>query len=151
VKKLETVTPPTKFREWYERNKKKLSRQRRRRYRADPAYRRKQLRSTKLWRERTKDERRKNRPPKTLFTVGEAAARIECYPRTIQNLERSGLLPVMTDGIKHRKYTASQIALMGLLVAFRQLKHYKTKGYAATVRRLAAMIKRKWGNSGNKK
>jgi hypothetical protein len=147
----QTATAKTKFQIWYERNQKKLSRKRRKRYRTDKAYRKKQLKSTKLWRERTREQRRKNRPPKTRFTVGEAAAKIGCYPRTIQNLERSGLLPVMTDGVKHRSYTVAQIELMGKLIDFRQKAHYKTKGYAATVRRLAAMIQRKWGNSGHKK
>lgn len=141
----QTAEVKTKFRLWYDRNKTKLSRQRRRRYRTESAYRKKQLKSTKQWRERTKEQRRKARPPRTLFTVGEAAARIGCYPRTIQNLERSGLIPVMTDGIKHRKYTSAQIDLMAGLVKFRQKTHYKMRGYRAKVKRLAAMIHRQWG------
>lgn len=141
----QTNTPKTKFQIWYERNQKKLNRKRRQRYRTDKAYRKKQLRSTKVWRERTKDARRKARPPRTHFTVGEAAEKLGCYARTIQNLERKGLLPVMTDGTSHRKYSDIQIGLMAELVAFRQKTHYKTKGYRARVKRLAEKIKRKWG------
>lgn len=146
VEQQQSENQKTKFQQWYERSKAKLNRKRRARYRKDKAYRKKQLRSTKEWRERTKHIRRKARPPKTHFTIGEVAERIGCYPKTIQNLERAGLLPVMTDGARHRKYTEAQIELIRELVVFRQNTHYKEKGYRAKVRRLVEKIKRKWGH-----
>ena len=142
----QTEAGKTKFQQWYERNQAKLNKKRRARYHKDKAYRKKQLLSTKRWRERTRKERAKMRPPKTHFTIGEVAERIGCYPKTLQNLERAGLLPVMTDGTSHRKYTEAQIELIRELVEFRQNTHYKEKGYRTKVRRLVDKIKRKWGH-----
>ena len=151
---MEQAQVKSKFQLWYERNDKKLNRKRRKRYRSDVPYREKQLKTTKRWRERTREARAKAKPPRTHFTIGEAAERIGCYTKTIQNLERAGMLPSMTDGTRHRKYTAAQIELMKALVMYRKETHYKTKGYDRTIKSLVAVIKKKWrkvGQSGDKR
>lgn len=134
----------SKFVNWYGKNKDRLNKKRRDRYRKDQKYRNRQLANTKRWRKKNGLQRKAPSAPKTHFTIGEAAAMVPCDIQTIRLLERKGLLPVTTDGKKHRTYTKKQIALMARLIKFRQDNHYKTPGYRPRVQKLAQQVAAGW-------
>jgi hypothetical protein len=134
------------FREWYERNKDKLNRRRRLRYRTDAEYRAKQLASTRRWRaEHAKKRARQPAPKKTLFSIGEAAAKLGCEQKTIRLLEKAKLIPGTSDGVHHRRYTAKQIKLIGRIIAFRKSVHYRDPKYQPRLKELSAHAFAEWG------
>jgi hypothetical protein len=141
------MTNPKKFAEWYKKNAKALNARRRKRYDADPEYRKRQLVSTRKWRVQRKRWLKEHPPkpkPKTRFTISEAAEQIGCDIQTIRLLERKGLLPSATDGHKHRMYTKKQISLMRPLIRYRCEYHYRVPGYDKVVKTLSKKIFKGW-------
>ncbi len=135
------------FKDWYARNRDKLNRRRRKRYRTDEDYREKQLGSTKRWRKKSAKAKAKLPvPPKTVFTIGEVAEKLNCEQKTIRTLEKANLIPSTSDGVHHRRFNKRQIALIGKVVAFRKRVHYRDPDYRPGLKSLSAAVHSQWGN-----
>lgn len=126
------------FQQWYQKNKKKLSKRRKQKYQSDPEYRDRQLQASKDWRSRNPDyrNRKKDDQPKR-FTIGEAATQIGSCPQTIRALEAKGMIPKANKGIGHRMYSEAQVALMHDLILYLQTVHYRNRSKP----KLAALVK----------
>lgn len=138
--------PQSRFKDWISKpgNREQLNKRRRERFKKDPAYRKRVLKSSKRW--RVKDaQRKKKKPTKIKFTIGEAATKLSCDQKTIRNLERLDLIPSSADGRTHRRYTKQQIALMSTLIAYRKRVHYRDPKYQPHLEKLSSEAHAQWG------
>lgn len=99
---------PTRFQVWYEENKTKISRKRRKRYKADPKYRERVLEYTRSYRE----AKRKTAKPRPGYSVTEAAVLIGRTAQTIRDWEKRKLIPRVRDERGYRRYTKQQVSLL---------------------------------------
>lgn len=133
------------FKDWYVKNRERLNKKRRKRYKTDAVYRRKQLKNTSHWRKKRAVEKSKEPVrPKTLFTIGEVAREIDCEDKTIRNLEKAGLIPVSSDGVHHRRFNKRQITLIQRIVDFRKSVHYKHPKYEPRLNVLKERAHARW-------
>lgn len=140
----------SKFSDWYAipKNRKKLNTRRLNRYHNDPIYRNRVLEATRDWRKRHRKKlKHQEKKPKVLFTIGEVAKIIKVEQKTIRTLEKQGLIPKATDRGSHRRYTQTQIALIGALVSHRKKVHYKDPKYQPKLDKLSAAAHAKWGSN----
>jgi len=102
---------PSRFQLWYQKNRKKLSKRRRERYKADPGYREQVLEHTRVYRTKA----RKKAKPRPGFSVTEAAVRIGRTAQTIREWEKRKLIPKTRDDRGYRRYTSQQVGLLRVL------------------------------------
>ena len=136
TKAVSTTRKPTRFQVWYEENKRTISRNRRKRYKTDSAYRERVLNHTRVYRKAIS----KTHKPRPGFSVTEAAIRIGRTAQTIREWEKHKLIPKTRDDRGYRRYTSSQIALLKTLgkalddFRYRRVTKDKVKAVKAAVR-----------------
>lgn len=126
------VTPPRKrYREWYAKNKDRVSKRKAARYQNDPEYREKIKERARAWRRKEREKRKSEtkvplseKPPvphrveiggtvqrAPMFTIGKAAHYLGLSTQTLRKWEAGGVLPPVdwrTAG-GHRLYTGPQL------------------------------------------
>lgn len=116
------------YNKWYKKNKGKLSKERKRKYRTDGEYYKKRMVETKEYRVK------KQKLPKTegkksltrtykgkvyvVHTIGQAAKALGVETTVIRKWETAGHIPASMFGGTHRVYTENQIDLMRMLLSY---------------------------------
>lgn len=122
------------YKEWYAKNKDRLSQQRKVRYQADPAVRDKALERQKVYRE-THDRpstrgapkfRAINGIPIQVYRISESAEMIGCSIEFIRKYENEGVIPRPLVDSTQRYYTIEQIKRMkAFYLLMNELKYNK--------------------------
>lgn len=128
----------TAFKKWYQKNKPRVSEERKERYHNDPVYRAKCLAQARRYRKY--NPRKKSSEVTGLYRIGEVAKEVGVTVDKIRYWESIGAIPVSGDPGSHRRYTIPQISLMKRL-------NYKAEMYEyddPRTRVLIREIKKRW-------